>query len=209
MDIPVTILGLIIVSALAYLCFNTFFKSEKQPISTVTQDKPNNDFVRVVTNPKPLSANDRHIAKIYTSKPHMVSEPEPNNTLSYSENQDSSSSNALDTASVVADSPKSNIKPRPKRRKIIESTDTSPPKSMEEAKIRDHHHTKLPRYALHYCATSGKASWRIISRITDNDETFSADCHYRNGARRLFKKEGIVELIDLSTGEVLHLSAPN
>jgi hypothetical protein len=176
---------------LASLVFWGFYKifghsiEQNNPKNTIKNNDPPREVSQ--TTPDQQSAYDRHIAKIYPEK-HVLE--------AQTSNKPKPQLKTLKKATIL---------PRTaKKSKIIEDL---PPASLEEAQARDNYQTKLPKYALHYQAIeSGQRSWRIISRVNKTENGLSANCHYRNGARRTFVKAGILELTDLKTGEIINLN---
>jgi hypothetical protein len=177
-------------AVLASLVFWGFYKTfghrieQNNPKNTIKNNEHPREVSQITSDHQ--NAYNRHIAKIYLEK-HVLeaqtsNEPKPQLKMPK----------------------KATTLPRTaKKSKIIEDL---PPASLEEAQARDNHQTKLPKYALHYQSTSGQTSWRIISRINETENGLNADCHYRNGARRNFIHQGILELIDLKTGEIINLN---
>lgn len=77
------------------------------------------------------------------------------------------------------------------------------PNTVEEARRKDRFETKDRRQALCYEDGKGTVSWRVISRIWRGSDHLTARCHFRWGERRTFLHIGIIELIDLETGEIV------
>ncbi len=63
--------------------------------------------------------------------------------------------------------------------------------------------TKDRRFVIGYENSRGERSYRVISRVVRQQDTFSARCHFRWGTRRTFLFEGLREVLDAKTGEVI------
>jgi len=79
------------------------------------------------------------------------------------------------------------------------------PRTLSEACERDHGPPDEPRFAMRYRGGDGEESWRVISRPQAGRLYLRADDHFRWGQRRTYSREGVLDVIDLQTGEVIDL----
>lgn len=82
------------------------------------------------------------------------------------------------------------------------------PSSFEEAISPrcDRFPTKDQRPVISYEDSRGQLSYRVISRVVRQRDTFSARCHFRWGERRTFLFDGVRSVVDVETGEVVSLA---
>ena len=77
------------------------------------------------------------------------------------------------------------------------------PNTIEEARRKDRTRNERPPASTVLPRRERYVSWRVISRIWRGSDRLTARCHFRWGERRTFLHIGIIELIDLETGEIV------
>jgi len=85
--------------------------------------------------------------------------------------------------------------------------DDDAPETYEESLRMDRIDDGEKRYAIHYENAEGERAWRVVSRVVRDFESFTARCHLRWGARRTFRWDRLLEVIDLKTGEIIPLAS--
>jgi len=79
--------------------------------------------------------------------------------------------------------------------------------SVEEAMSADFDRVSTTdrRLVIGYQNSKGQLSYRVITRVVRQHDTFSARCHFRWGQRRTFLFEGLKCVIDAHTGQIIPL----
>jgi|GEM_PF-2846757 len=86
-------------------------------------------------------------------------------------------------------------------------TNDDAPETYEEALGMDRVGDGEKRYVIHYENAEGERAWRVVSRVVRDFESFTARCHLRWGARRTFRWDRLLEVIDVKTGEIIPLAS--